>query len=77
MSINNINDLRLHLAKQLEAVAAGEITPSNANATANLAGKMMATVKMELEHAKVVGYKPSIPFLDVLGSEPQLEHQAE
>lgn len=63
MSINNVEELRSFLASELERVSAGTVTPASANASANLAGKMLSSVKMELEYNKMVGVTPQIGFL--------------
>lgn len=41
MAINNVEELRAFLANELERISSGEITPSVANASANLAGKIV------------------------------------
>lgn len=69
--INNTIDLRNHLANVLEQVASGKITPAAANAAANVAGKVLSTVKMELDFSKVTGAQPSIDFLKHL---PKSQH---
>lgn len=63
MSIKNVEELRDYLASELERVSAGEITPATANASANLAGKILSSVKMELEYNRMSGSSPDIGFL--------------
>ena len=63
MSINNVDELRNYLANELERVSSGQTTPAAANASANLAGKILSSVKMELEYNKMVGASPQIGFL--------------
>jgi len=63
MGINNVEELRSFLADELERVSGGETTPAAANASANLAGKILSSVKMELEYNKMVGATPQIGFL--------------
>lgn len=63
MAINNVEELRAFLANELERVSTGEITPASANASANLAGKVLSSVKMELEYNKMAGATPNIGFL--------------
>lgn len=41
----------------------GELTPAAANAAANVSGKVLATIKMELDFSKASGNTPSIEFL--------------
>ena len=63
MGINNVEQLRDFLANELERVSAGGTTPAAANASANLAGKILSSVKMELEYNKMAGSTPNIGFL--------------
>jgi hypothetical protein len=61
--IKNIESLREFLAEQLERTANNEITAAAANAQANIAGKIISSVKIQLEHNKTTGTKKRIPFL--------------
>lgn len=61
--ISNINDLRGFLAEELSKVASGERTPASANAAANIAGKIISSIKMELEYNKMLGATPHIDFI--------------
>lgn len=63
MSIKNVEELRDFLSNELERVSNGETTPASANASANLAGKILSSVKMELEYNKMAGSNPNIEFL--------------
>jgi hypothetical protein len=63
MAITNVDELREFLSKEMEKVSSGESTPANANAQANLAGKIIQSVKIELDYNKMVGANPSIKFL--------------
>jgi hypothetical protein len=63
--IMNLNDLRDFLANELKRVAKGESTPATANASANLAGKILSSVKLELEYNKMVGTAPKIDFIKI------------
>lgn len=74
--MKSLNDLRSFLAEQLERVASGELTPAHANASANLAGKVLSTVKMELDYCKQAGSTPVIPFLGIGADSPRvIEHK--
>jgi hypothetical protein len=66
MSINNVEELRAFMAEELQRLRNKESTPASANAAANIAGKIMNSVKMELEYNKMVGASPSIKFLKKL-----------
>lgn len=63
MSINNVDELRDFLSTELQRVSSGEITPASANASANLSGKILSSLKMELEYNKMAGLTPKISFL--------------
>lgn len=63
MSINNVEELRAFMAADLERVSSGDITPAVANASANLSGKILQSVKLELEYNALVGHTPNIKFL--------------
>jgi len=74
--IKNIDELRSHLTNELEKVSSGKTTPAAANASANLAGKILSSVKMELEYNKMVGAAPKIGFLKGLTNNiNKLEHK--
>lgn len=63
MPITNADELREFLSNELEKVSKQESTPAAANACANLAGKMLSSVKMELEYNKMIGATANISFL--------------
>lgn len=63
MTITNVEELRNFMADELERLRNKDSTPASANAAANIAGKMMQSVKMELEYNKMVGATPNIGFL--------------
>jgi hypothetical protein len=63
MPIQNVEELRDFLAQELDRVREGKATPASANASANLAGKILSSVKLELEHNKMAGATPNIGFL--------------
>lgn len=63
MAIKNVEELRDFLSEELERLRRKESTPASANASANIAGKIMSSAKMELEHNKMMGAIPNIKFL--------------
>ena len=60
---NNVEELREFISRDLERVSSGEITPAVANASANLSGKILQSVKLELEYNHAAGLSPNISFL--------------
>jgi hypothetical protein len=73
--INTINDLRDSLANELKRISSGETTPASANAYANICGKILSSVKLELEYNKMVGTTPKIDFIISQNKEKQLENK--
>jgi len=41
----------------------GKTTPANVNAITNATGKILSTVKLEMEYAKLLGKVPNIEFI--------------
>jgi hypothetical protein len=76
MSNNNImdlNSLRESLAVELKKISSGDSTPASANAFANLAGKILSSVKLELEYNKISGTTPNISFIKLQEQQKKLE----
>lgn len=63
-SIKTVNDLRVILAEEIDKIRAGTTTAANVNAVTNATGKILSTVKMEIEYNKLLGKTPHIPFID-------------
>ncbi len=62
--IRNVQQLRQRLSATWNSVEAGTIDVRQADTLANISGKMLKSVAVELEYAALRGDKPSIPFLD-------------
>ena len=62
----NVEQLKTMLVDVLEKVASGELTPASANSASNLAGKLLQSVKMEMDYAKLQGASPNLQFFDGL-----------
>lgn len=62
------------LSDELAKLRAGESTPERGNAVANLAGKILATARLEMEYAKATGAVPSIPFLRHQAAQEAAQH---
>lgn len=65
-NIKTVNDLRVILAEEISKIRAGTTTAANVNAITNATGKILSTVKMEIEYNKLLGKTPHIPFIDPL-----------
>lgn len=57
------NDLMEVMAENIQRLRDGEASPAVANAIVNSAGSMLRIVKLQMEYAKMIGEKPSIPML--------------
>ena len=62
--IKTVNDLRVILAEEIAKIRAGTTTAANVNAITNATGKILSTVKMEIEYSKLLGKTPLIPFIE-------------
>lgn len=62
-NLSNVNELRNFLADELKKVTETNSTPATANAVANLAGKILQSVKLELEYNRMKGLTPEIDFV--------------
>lgn len=66
MEIKSCNDLRRVLAEQITMARTGKATPAQVNAICNATGKILASVRMELEYGKMMGINPEIDFIPSL-----------
>lgn len=62
--MKTINELRNELLKLFEDIKAGSTDVKVASEMNNAAGKVINSVKVELEYAALRKVEPSIPFLD-------------
>lgn len=62
--MKNIRELRQNLSEVFSGLKSGKVNPVIAAEMNNTAGKMIGTVKVELEYAALRKEKPAIPFLD-------------
>jgi len=63
MKIQNIKQLRDDLSKVYEDLRSGKLEPREAKEINNTAGKLISTVKVQLDYAGLRGEKPEIDFL--------------
>lgn len=64
MSMITVEKMRETLSKEAEKLVNGNSTPASCHALANIAGKIIYSVKMELEYNKMLGAHPKINFFD-------------
>jgi len=67
--MNTANELRNELAKVFEELRSGTIKPKEAAELANLAGKMIASAKVQIEYALMRKQEPTISFLESFDSD--------
>ena len=60
----NTTELRAVLCDTIAAVRSKEITPDAAEAVSNASGKIISSLRVELEYRKMRGEVPTLPFLE-------------
>lgn len=60
----NVDNLREILMEDIHKLRAGETTAANVNAVVNAVGKILTTVKMQMDYARLTGATPQIPLLE-------------
>jgi hypothetical protein len=73
--LNSNTDLRAYLARAMKKLEDGETSPSVANAAANLCGKVISSVRTDLEYYKMTGQKPNVPFIQETKEKKSLENK--
>jgi hypothetical protein len=61
--MKTVTDLRNELCNTFDDLKAGNITPKVASEMNNSAGKIINTLKIQLDYHTMTKTKPSIPFL--------------
>ena len=61
--MKTVTDLRNELCNTFDDLKAGNITPKVASAMNNSAGKIINTLKVQLDYHTMTKTKPNIPFL--------------
>lgn len=59
----NVNELRQVLSEEIRKIRDGSATASNVNAITNASGKIISTIKLQLEYCKLVGKTPDFDIL--------------
>lgn len=62
--MNNAEQLRKELSDTFAQLKSGAIKPSEAAELANIAGKMIASAKVQVEYFALRKESPRIPFLE-------------
>lgn len=61
--MKTISDVRDQLSEIFNELRGGEIKPNEADSLANIAGKMIASAKVQLDYYALTKTKPEIHFL--------------
>lgn len=69
--MKNITELRASLADNYEKMKAGEMEIKVGSELSNAAGKILNSLKVELEYNQVLGLKKQIEFLEQSTEEQQ------
>lgn len=75
MPIQNMNELRAFVLEEFERLRNNKSTPATANAVANLAGKIVSSINVELEYNRMIGSQPYIPLLNKKASNLLESHE--
>jgi hypothetical protein len=62
--MKTINDVRDQLSIIFNELRGGEIKPNEADSLANIAGKMIASAKVQLDYYALTKTRPEIYFLE-------------
>ena len=74
--IMDINSLRVILAEEINSLRKGQSTAANVNAIVNATGKILSTVKLEMEYSKINGKTPDIDFIKIKTAQKKLAEKA-
>lgn len=61
--LKTIDDLRSILSDEISKLQRGETSAANVNAITNASGKILSSVKLEIEYNKLLGKVPEIGFI--------------
>ena len=62
-TVLTLTDLRAILSDNLRGLQNGTATPAGSNATSNAVGKMLASVRLEMDYYKSIGKTPHIEMI--------------
>ncbi len=68
--MKTMNELRDILSTEIDSLRNKQTTAQNLNAVVNAIGKILTTVKMEIEYAKVMGKRPVMDFITLEDEKP-------
>ena len=59
-----VNDLRAVLSEAIDDLRHERSSPANVNAIANAAGKILHTLRLQMEYQQMTGIRQGIPMLE-------------
>lgn len=59
----SLNDVRIILADGVRDLRSGTSSPASVNALSNATGKILSSVKLEMEYFKAIGKTPNIDMV--------------
>jgi len=60
----DVDEMREVLSRTVRGLDSGQATPASANAISNAVGKMLGSVKLQMEYARYMGRRSVIPLLE-------------
>jgi hypothetical protein len=66
MQTKSLDDLRKILSEEIDKVRDGKTSAANVNAVTNATGKILSSIKLEMEYYKLLGKVPEIDFVKKL-----------
>lgn len=75
MKITNITELRNQLLESFELLQKDPRRMAQATELANTAGKIVDTVKVEMQYALMKNEEPDIPFIGKTSGKPLMAHK--
>ncbi len=63
MQTKSLDDLRTILSEEIDKVRTGQTSAANVNAVTNATGKILSSIKLEMEYHKLLGKVPEIDFV--------------
>lgn len=63
--MKNMNDMRAMLCDEIQRLRENKTTPANVNAITNATGKILSTIKLEMEYAKLMNKQADVSFIQL------------
>ncbi len=68
-NIKTVHDLRAILAEEINKIRNNKTTAVNLNALSNAVGKILSSLRIQLEYSKLINKKPDISFINLIDVE--------